>query len=119
MPARNVERWAEQAVRSILGQSFADFELVILDDVVHIGSSNFDIRGLYLNLEMMLRVDDPACAAMMRSYFEQEVAVSLPISADLHRQRSGLLTRLIQAISFFLVTTADYTITRRLNLGRL
>jgi glycosyltransferase involved in cell wall biosynthesis len=32
MPARNVEAWAEQAVRSILGQSFADFELVILDD---------------------------------------------------------------------------------------
>ncbi|HEU4499985.1 MAG TPA: phosphatidylserine/phosphatidylglycerophosphate/cardiolipin synthase family protein [Sphingomicrobium sp.] len=94
-------------------------KLVVLDDIVHIGSSNFDIRGLYLNLEMMLRVDDPACAAMMRSYFEQEVAVSLPISADLHRQRSGLLTRLIQAISFFLVTTADYTITRRLNLGRL
>ena len=35
-------------------------KLVVLDDVVHIGSSNFDIRSLYLNLEMMLRVDDPA-----------------------------------------------------------
>ncbi len=32
MPARNVERWAELAVRSILGQTFSDFELVILDD---------------------------------------------------------------------------------------
>ena len=31
---------------------------VVLDDVVHIGSSNFDIRSLYLNMEMMLRVDD-------------------------------------------------------------
>jgi cardiolipin synthase len=93
-------------------------KLMVLDDVVHIGSSNFDIRGLYLNLEMMLRVDDPVFAAMMRDYFEQEVAVSLAITADLHRKRSGLLTRLIQAISFFLVTTADYTITRRLNLGR-
>ncbi len=94
-------------------------KLVVLDDIVHIGSSNFDIRGLYLNLEMMLRVDDPAFAAMMRDYFEQEVAASLPITAELHRKRSGLLTRLIQAISFFLVTTADYTITRRLNFGRI
>lgn len=32
MPARNVQQWAEQAVRSILGQTFGDFELVILDD---------------------------------------------------------------------------------------
>jgi cardiolipin synthase len=94
-------------------------KLVVLDDIVHIGSSNFDIRGLYLNLEMMLRVDDPAFAALMRDYFEQEVAVSLKITPELHSRRSGLLTRLIQAISFFLVTTADYTITRRLNLGRL
>ena len=93
-------------------------KLVVLDDIVHLGSSNFDIRGLYLNLEMMLRVDDPAFAALMRDYFEQEVAVSLPITPELHSKRSGLLTRLIQAISFFLVTTADYTITRRLNLGR-
>jgi cardiolipin synthase len=93
-------------------------KLVVLDDIVHIGSSNFDIRGLYLNLEMMLRIDDPAFARMMRAYFEQELAVSLPITPELHRKRSGLLTRLIQALSFFLVTTADYTITRRLNFGR-
>ena len=46
-------------------------KLVVLDDIVHIGSSNFDIRSIYLNLEMMLRVDDPAFAAMLRAYFEQ------------------------------------------------
>ena len=94
-------------------------KLVVLDDIVHIGSSNFDIRGLYLNLEMMLRIDDPAFAAIMRDYFEKELAVSLPITAEVHSKRSGWLTRIIQGISFFLVTTADYTITRRLNLGRL
>jgi glycosyltransferase involved in cell wall biosynthesis len=38
MPARNVERWAEAAVRSILGQTFADFELVILDDASEDGT---------------------------------------------------------------------------------
>lgn len=94
-------------------------KLVVLDDVVHIGSSNFDIRSIYLNLEMMLRVDDPAFAALLRSYFEKELAQCEPITAELHRARSGWWTKLIQAISFFLVTSADYTITRRLNLGRL
>jgi len=92
-------------------------KLVVLDDVVHIGSSNFDIRSLYLNLEMMLRVDDPGFALMMRNYFEQELGASERITPELNRKRSGILTRLIQAISFFLVTTADYTLTRRLNFS--
>jgi len=92
-------------------------KLVILDDIVHIGSSNFDIRSLYLNLEMMLRVDDPAFAAMMRAYFEQECAASTPITPAVHHQRSTWFNRLRWALSFYLVTSADYSITRRLNLG--
>ncbi|HET9399162.1 MAG TPA: phosphatidylserine/phosphatidylglycerophosphate/cardiolipin synthase family protein [Sphingomicrobium sp.] len=94
-------------------------KLLILDDVAHIGSSNFDIRSMYLNLEMMLRVDDPKFAMLTRSYFEHELGQCEPISFELHRKRSGWWTRIVQAISFFLVTTADYTITRRLNFGRL
>ena len=92
-------------------------KLVVLDEIVHIGSSNFDIRSLYLNLEMMLRVDDPDFAMMMRHYFEQELSACEQITLQVNRRRSGLLTRLIQALSFFLVTTADYTVTRRLNFG--
>jgi cardiolipin synthase len=92
-------------------------KLVILDDVVHIGSSNFDIRSLYLNLEMMLRVDDPRFATMMRAYFERECAASTPITRAVHKQRSTLFNRIRWALSFFLVTSADYSITRRLNLG--
>jgi cardiolipin synthase len=94
-------------------------KLVVLDDIVHIGSSNLDIRSIYLNLELVLRVDDPQFAALLRIYFENELAQCEPITAELHRRRSGWWTRIVQAISFFLVTTADYTITRRLNLGRL
>ena len=66
-------------------------KLVILDDVVHIGSSNFDIRSLYLNLEMMLRVDDRGFADMMRAYFEQEIANSTPITRDVHQQALDLV----------------------------
>ena len=62
-------------------------KLVVLDDIVHIGSSNFDIRSLYLNLEMMLRVDDAAFADMMRDYFEGEQAASTHITPELHRER--------------------------------
>ncbi len=92
-------------------------KLLVMDEVVHIGSSNFDIRSLYLNLELMLRVDDPKFAALMRTYFEGEIADSLAITPALHKQRATWLNRIKWVLSFFLVTTADYTVTRRLNFG--
>ena len=33
MPAYNVERYAADAVNSILAQTFSDFELIVVDDV--------------------------------------------------------------------------------------
>ncbi|MEO6433594.1 MAG: phosphatidylserine/phosphatidylglycerophosphate/cardiolipin synthase family protein [Sphingomicrobium sp.] len=92
-------------------------KLVVFDDVAHIGSSNFDFRSLYLNLEMMLRVADPEFASMMRLYFEGELQDSLAITPALHRQRATLWRRIKWALSFFLVTSGDYTVTRRLNFG--
>ena len=92
-------------------------KLLVMDDIVHIGSSNFDIRSLYLNLELMLRVDNPEFAGLMRQYFEGEIADSLPITAKLHAKRATLANRIKWALSFFLVTSADYTVTRRVNFG--
>ncbi|MFC7536131.1 phosphatidylserine/phosphatidylglycerophosphate/cardiolipin synthase family protein [Sphingomonas sp. GCM10030256] len=92
-------------------------KLVIVDDVVHIGSSNFDFRSLYLNLENMLRIEDAAFAARMRRYFEGELQGSLRITPELHKRRANVLRRLKWTLSHFLVTSMDYTVTRRLNFG--
>ena len=92
-------------------------KLVVLDDVVHIGSSNLDIRSLYLNMELMLRVDDGRFAQMMRTYFEGELGQSLPITPKLQKKRASLLNRIRWAISFFLVTSLDYGVTRRANFN--
>ena len=92
-------------------------KLVVFDDIAHIGSSNFDIRSLYLNLEMMLRVADPDFAGMMRIYFEGEKQDSLQITPELQKKRGTLANRIKWALSFFMVTTGDYTVTRRLNFG--
>ncbi len=92
-------------------------KLAIVDDVVHIGSSNFDFRSLFLNLEVMLRIDDAGFAAQMRGYFERELGDSLQITPEIHKKRAGLLRRLKWTISHWLVTGVDYTVTRRLNFG--
>jgi cardiolipin synthase A/B len=92
-------------------------KLLVFDDEVHIGSSNFDIRSLYLNLEMMLRVDDLEFTSMMRLYFEGELDDSLQITRADWDKRRTFLNRLKWGLSFFLVTAVDYTVTRRLNFG--
>ena len=92
-------------------------KLLVFDDEVHIGSSNFDIRSLYLNLEMMLRVDDAEFTSLMRLYFEGELDDSLRITREAWDKRRTFLNRLKWGLSFFLVTAVDYTVTRRLNFG--
>lgn len=92
-------------------------KLVVIDDVVHIGSANFDMRSMYINLELMLRIEDPAFASCMREFFEAEVAKSEPITPALHRRRGTLWTRITWALSRFIVATMDYNVSRRLNFG--
>jgi len=91
-------------------------KLFVIDDVVHIGSANFDVRSLFLNLEIMLRIEDPQFAAYMRSYFEGEMADSRQIRPATH-ERAGLLTRLRWAIAYYLMAVVDASVTRRLSLG--
>ena len=92
-------------------------KLMVFDDEVHIGSSNFDIRSLYLNMELMLRVDDAEFTSLMRLYFEGELDDSLAITREAWDKRCTFLNRLKWGLSFFLVTAVDYSVTRRLNFG--
>lgn len=91
-------------------------KLAIVDDIVHIGSSNFDYRSLYLNLELMLRIQDPGFAASMRGYFERELEHCQRITPALHKRRASVWRRVEWAISHFLVNVMDFTVTRELNL---
>ena len=90
-------------------------KLAIVDDIVHIGSSNFDYRSLYINLEVMLRIKDAGFATALRGYFERELEQCLWITPALHKSRANLWRRLKWAISHFMVNVMDYTVTRRLN----
>jgi cardiolipin synthase len=90
-------------------------KLAIVDDVTYIGSANLDFRSLFINMEIVLRVDDAGFAAAMRGYFENERHHSEHITPALHKKRATLWRRLKWTISYWLVTSMDYTVTRRLN----
>ena len=90
-------------------------KLAIVGDIVHIGSSNFDYRSFYINLELMPRINDAGFAAMMRRYFEGELKDCKWITPEVHKRRANLWRRFKWAVSHFLVNIVDYTVTRRLN----
>jgi len=92
-------------------------KLFVIDDVVYIGSANYDIRSLFLNLEMMLRIEDKTFAAHVRAYVDGEVDQSERITVALYKARSNWWVRTKQAAAFFVMTVLDYNVTKRLNFG--
>lgn len=92
-------------------------KLIVLDDVVYIGSANFDMRSLYINLELMLEVRDAALADRMRQYVTHHIAASEAITPELYRKRATPWNRLRWWLGWLLVAVIDYSVSRRLNLG--
>jgi len=92
-------------------------KLIIIDDVVYIGSANFDMRSLFMNVEVMLRIDDAGFAEKMRSFLAALEGDCDAITPEVHKARGTFLTRLRWTLAWFVVGLADYTVTRRLNFG--
>ena len=92
-------------------------KLYAIDDTVHIGSANFDMRSLFINLELMLRIEDAAFADHVRTYIDGEAARSIEVTAALYRAKTGWWQRVLQFGAYLLVAVADPTISRGLNFG--
>lgn len=90
-------------------------KLIVIDDAVFIGSANFDMRSLFLNLEIMLRIDNADFARQVRQFMEVRWGESKAITLESHRASWTMLTLVKRWISYLLVGVLDYTVTRRLN----
>lgn len=88
-------------------------KLIIVDDVVFIGSGNFDVRSLYVNLEVMLRVERADFVAKVRALFENELQDSQRIDLDALRARRRWHQRIWWRAAYFLVTSVDRFLSRR------
>ncbi len=92
-------------------------KLIVVDDAVYFGSANFDMRSLYVNLELMLRIEDAALAGRMREFIGHQITASEQITPQLNRRRATLFNRIRWNCAWFLVAVVDYNVSRRLNLG--
>jgi cardiolipin synthase len=57
-------------------------KLLVIDDVVYVGSSNLDPRSLRINFEIMVRVHDPDLAARARQQFDDDVKHSALVTPE-------------------------------------
>jgi cardiolipin synthase len=92
-------------------------KLYCVDQAVHIGSANFDVRSLFLNLELMLRIEDKAFSEHVRAYIDGEIAESQHITKAHWKARMTLWRRIKQSAAYFAIAVLDYNVTRRLNFG--
>jgi cardiolipin synthase A/B len=91
-------------------------KLIVADNAVYIGSANFDMRSLYINGEIMLRIENADFAERVRGLVAAHMPWCDPITGQEHRAHSTPFARLRWLVAYFLVSSVDFTITRRLNL---
>lgn len=92
-------------------------KLIVIDDVVYIGSANFDVRSLFVNVEVMIRIANAGFAEKMRRFLSAQQPDCEIVTPDSHKARAGWLTRLRWTLAWFVVGVVDYTVSRKLNFG--
>ena len=83
-------------------------KLIIIDDVVYVGSSNLDPRSLRINFEIMLRIKDAALVDAARQQFEADlVRHSIQITGDAIRTGRSWWQSLCQRLAYWLFARLD------------
>lgn len=88
-------------------------KILVIDDIVYVGSSNLDTRSLQINYELMLRIKDVNLAEEARRIIEGDLRYSLPITREVWRAQQSLWSRLWQRGAHFFFTRIDMHIARR------
>jgi cardiolipin synthase len=88
-------------------------KLIIIDNIVYVGSSNLDQRSLTINYEIMVRFENKAMADEARSIFANLTKNSSEIHLAKWRQGRTLWRRLKHRFAYWLLTRIDTYVARR------
>jgi len=117
-----LSRWASQSLYPRMlrvGAKVYEYQpqilhakLLVIDDVLYVGSANLDTRSLHLNFELLVRLPSAQLAAQVRERIDFDCSLSRPVPADWATRRT-LLQRLMQSWAYFLITRIDPFLARR------
>jgi cardiolipin synthase len=94
-------------------------KLFVVDDAVYIGSANLDVRSLFINMEIMVRIEDKGFTTHIHKLIDGLVEQSEEQTRSLLRERDSWWSRFKSGFAYFLVNTVDYSIGRRIKFGLL
>ena len=92
-------------------------KLMVIDDTVYIGSANLDVRSMFINLEIMVRIKDASLAIHLRELVDTLAAQSEEQTSLLLKRRDSWWSRFKAGLAYFLVNSVDYTIGRRIKFS--
>lgn len=117
-----VSRWASQWLYPRLlrnGAAVWEYQpqilhakVMVIDDVVYVGSANLDTRSLQLNFELLVRLPSAQLAEQVRARIDYDCQLSKPVPADWSKRRT-LMQRLVHSWSYFLLTKIDPFLARK------
>ena len=87
-------------------------KLIIIDEVVYVGSANLDQRSLSINYELMVRFESGEMAAQAREVFGAKLAHSRRLTLEGWRQSRSLWRRFKQHWAYLLLVRLDPYIAR-------
>lgn len=83
-------------------------KLIVVDDIVFVGSSNLDPRSLRINFEIMLRIQDATLAVTARQQFDADLAQrATPITREALKHGRTWWQRLKQRFAYWLFARFD------------
>jgi cardiolipin synthase len=88
-------------------------KLLVIDDVVYVGSCNLDTRSLRINFELLLRLPDSALAEQARRIVAADIAHSTPITLVEWQKTCGWWRKLSRNFAFWLAIRFDMFLVRR------
>ena len=88
-------------------------KLVVVDDIVYVGSSNFDTRSLQLNFDFLVRIPNAELAEQARRIFREDLARSQAITLPEWHAGDSLWRRAVRLVAYWLVTRLDPLLARR------
>jgi len=113
---------AERLYGRLLSRSLRIFEyqpqvlhakLVIVDDVVYVGSANLDWRSLHINYELMLRFAWPELVRDARHWYAQTLMAAKPLDLASWKARRGFWRRVVSLLAFWLLARIDPLVARQ------
>jgi cardiolipin synthase len=116
------QRAAERLYRRLLARRVDIFEyqpqilhakLLVMDDLVFVGSCNLDRRSLHINYELLLRLHWPELAADARRWFEHALTHSQAVNAREWKKKRSFMRRLRSRIAYLLLARIDPLVARR------